>query len=71
MAEDKPYEFGIAFVRETGPITAHRTGMTEAEAVRWIDEWIEDGGRHDVFTMIKRPVGDWERTYGKEHIDVR
>jgi hypothetical protein len=47
--------------------TIHR-GPVDDEA--WVDEWIngfvEDGGKPDVFYKVKRVVGDWERLVSEE-----
>lgn len=34
--------------------------MTEKQATEWITTWIEDGGIDGVFSVIKRPLPDWE-----------
>lgn len=35
--------------------------MTKEDAERWVWEWInEDGGRPDAFSVVRRPIGDWE-----------
>lgn len=53
------FEYGISLLRRA--TTPHRTGMSLKEAVKWMDEWLEDGGREDTFSIIKREVGPWEQ----------
>ncbi len=53
------YEYGIFY--EKAPDMPHRSGMTEAEARKWISEWIEMDAKADAVSLIRRPVGKWER----------
>lgn len=39
----------------------HRANMTREEAETWLREWEEMGGRREVFALIRRPIGVWER----------
>lgn len=57
--EDCKYEYGIVLLRRPEP--PHRTGMSLVEAVEWMDTWLEDGGRPDVFSMIRREVAPWQQ----------
>lgn len=52
------YEYGIALSGET--FDPHRSGMTEAEAEKWMVEWVQMSGRRAPFNIIRRPVGEWE-----------
>lgn len=53
------YEYGIAM--DGAVDDPHRTGMSEAVARKWIAELVEDGGPSDLFTIIRRPIGNWEK----------
>lgn len=50
------YEYGI-FVSREGEL--HRGPMTEQAAHEWIEEWLDDGGKPDVFFIMRREVGNW------------
>jgi hypothetical protein len=56
---EKPmFEYGIGH-RELK--TPHRTGMTERQAHTWLAEWLRDGGKPDVFYVIRRQRSPWEQ----------
>jgi len=62
MAEQK-YEYGIDYAQDAlkykgGSI--HRGPMSREDAILWIAEWLEMGGKPGIFKMIRRPVYDWE-----------
>ena len=52
------FTYGIASART--PTVPHREHMTEEEARRWLQEWVDDDGKPGVFVMIRRPIGSWE-----------
>lgn len=57
------YEYGISRnllyeLAEYGE--PHRAGMTEKAAQQWLAEWVEDGGKEGIFSIVRRPVGRWE-----------
>lgn len=39
----------------------HRTGLTEEGASEWIERAESIGAASDVFYVVRRPVGPWER----------
>lgn len=51
------YEYGIWNVKFK---EIHRIGLTQEEAVKWVDEWLEDGGLGSAFTIVRRPTPEWE-----------
>ncbi len=53
------FEYGIARPGEIDD--PHRDSMTAEEAETWLAEWVEMGGNPDTFTIVRRPVGEWER----------
>ena len=61
MDEDM-YEWGIDQtswpLEEDGP---HRDGMTEQEARSWIEQAEAGGIKPGSFTLIRRPIAQWER----------
>lgn len=55
---DGEYEYGIVYTRY--PDSPHRQHLTEAEAKEWIAETVEMGVAAGVFSIIRRPIGDWK-----------
>lgn len=54
------YEFGVMFDRYPGEL--HRGPMSEQEAVNWVREFEEDGGRPGAFFVAERKVGPWVKS---------
>lgn len=61
------YEYGIG-MRGDDPedelFEPHRWGMNRSEAELWVREWEADANKEyqrDLFYVIRRPVGKWER----------
>ena len=52
------YEYGIAYRDDLSD--PHRAGMTEDEARTWVADFAELGGMPGMFTVIRRPLGEWE-----------
>jgi hypothetical protein len=52
------YEYAV-FHRAI-PNEPHRGPMTEQAAHEWIAEWIDDGGKHDTFYVMRRRINPWE-----------
>lgn len=52
------FEYGVQHV-PTGVVM--RSGMTLDEAGRWLTRWDERGKDPGVFTVVRRPVGAWEK----------
>jgi hypothetical protein len=55
---DVIYEYGIQQLKR--PEEPHRAGMTRDEAEGWLADWLNDGGKQDVFRVIRRTLGPWE-----------
>ncbi len=53
------FEYGIAFERALD--APHRVNMTAVEAEEWVAEWVEMGGKPEAVSIIRRPIGQWER----------
>lgn len=51
------FEYGITMKGRAG---IHRNKMTREQAEQFVSEWLEDGGPDDIFTIVRRPVGEWE-----------
>ena len=51
------YEYAV-FRRVSG--ATHRGPMTEQDAHEWIAEWIDWGGKPDVFYVMRRKISPWE-----------
>lgn len=51
------YEYGIKITR---PGTVHREGMSREQALEWVEGWEDDGGKTNLFLVIRRPIGEWE-----------
>lgn len=49
-------EYGIMMYGISG---LARGPMTEGQAQDWIESFVEDGGREDVFYIVSREVGEW------------
>lgn len=58
MYTDYNFEYGVAFRHD--PRDCHRGPMRKDEAEKWIQSWIEDGGKEDLFVMIRRPIAKWK-----------
>ncbi len=59
-ASSDGYEYGVAHVSQKAGEEPHRTGMASRdEAIKWIREWNEMGGKPGVFTIVRRPLGGW------------
>jgi hypothetical protein len=52
-------------MRQYGIMQRNRDGLhrgpyaSRQEADDWINEWLEEGGRPDVFYPVRREVSDW------------
>lgn len=51
VSGESTFEYGIGHRHIKTP---HRTGMTERQARTWLAEWLRDGGKPDVFYVIRR-----------------
>lgn len=58
MGSSPEYDYGIWHNRED---YLHRGPMTASEARIWIDDWLDDGGRSGIWSIVRRPVGEWEK----------
>jgi hypothetical protein len=52
------FEYGVLHVATE---EVHRHSMTVEEAVQWLAEWEEMGGKPDAFSIIRREIGAWEK----------
>ena len=44
-------------------MSLHRDNITEAQAHEWVRSWNEDvapDAKPNIFTVCRRPVGDWQ-----------
>ena len=68
------YEYGIWF-HGTETSDLHRSGMSEEEAIEWLREWNEEvapEARPNIFSICRRPRGEWEvEVDGEFHEFVR
>lgn len=58
MPSHPEYEYGIIY--SLFPNDIHRGPFTKEEAETWVQEWLDDGGKADVFSIVRRPTGPWE-----------
>ncbi|QEM41530.1 hypothetical protein SEA_FORZA_60 [Gordonia phage Forza] len=67
LVTDDEFEYGIwRYPNPDMPSKAPQgylwlAGMSRKQAERWIDEWINDGGRPGAFSVVRRPRGAWTR----------
>lgn len=68
MSESTNYEYAIVY--RLFPDDIHRGPFNKTEAERWVQEWLDDGGHPEAFTIVRRLVGSWDPVPDEEETVV-